>query len=251
LQYTGQYTDPTSGYQYLRARWYDPSTAQFLTVDPRQDTTGTPYAYTGNRPTNATDPTGLDASDWGTAVVGTFDGFTFGATKWARQQLGVDDPAMYCTAVYQQSHLGGMIDGTLASFINPESVVTAFARAAPVAEASVGAARLGETVSPLGRTYENSETYLNDVAAHYKINLRGVKPVWDYGLGSGVKGLTKSTEGGWMIRINPGFADEPDLANTIAHELSHARDFQKGLSSSEGPAYDSGDALEEWINGLR
>jgi hypothetical protein len=78
-----------------------------------------------------------------------------------------------------------------------------------------------------------------------------VDPVWDYELAPGVKGLTKSTEGGWRIRIKLGFADEPDLANTIAHELSHARDFQKGLTSSEGPAYNSGDALEEWIDGLR
>jgi hypothetical protein len=34
----------------------------------------------------------------------------------------------------------------------------------------------------------------------------------------------------------------------MAHELSHARDFQKGLTSAEGPAYAAGDALEEWIN---
>ena len=78
-----------------------------------------------------------------------------------------------------------------------------------------------------------------------------MKPVWDYDLAPGVKGVTKPSEGGWTIRIHPGFAHEADLANTIAHELSHARDFQKGLPSLEGPAYDSGDALEEWIHGLR
>jgi predicted SprT family Zn-dependent metalloprotease len=54
-----------------------------------------------------------------------------------------------------------------------------------------------------------------------------------------------------VIRINPNFADEADLANTIAHELRHARDFQKGRTSPEGPAYQSGNALEEWINGRR
>ena len=30
LQYTGQYTDSESGLVYLRARYYDPATAQFL-----------------------------------------------------------------------------------------------------------------------------------------------------------------------------------------------------------------------------
>jgi RHS repeat-associated protein len=121
----------------------------------------------------------------------------------------------------------------------------------PAAEAATAAARLGRTVSPLGRTYEGYDTYLTDVANHYGINLRGVQPVFDYSLSPGVKGLTRASEGGWTIRINPGFANEPDLANTLAHELSHARDFQKGLPSPEAPAYASGNALEEWIYGLR
>lgn len=59
LQYTGQYTDPESGLVYLRARYYDPSTAEFLTVDPDVFETGAPYAYTGDDPLNATDLTGL------------------------------------------------------------------------------------------------------------------------------------------------------------------------------------------------
>ena len=36
-----------TGYVYLRARYYDPTTAQFITVDPLVDSTGTPYGYTG------------------------------------------------------------------------------------------------------------------------------------------------------------------------------------------------------------
>jgi RHS repeat-associated protein len=54
----GQYTDPT-GLIYLRARYYDPSTGQFLTIDPDVDSTRTPYAYTAGNPLNATDPSGL------------------------------------------------------------------------------------------------------------------------------------------------------------------------------------------------
>ncbi len=59
LQYTGQYTDSASGLVYLRARYYDPATALFLTVDPAVDSTGTPYAYTGDNPLNYTDLLGL------------------------------------------------------------------------------------------------------------------------------------------------------------------------------------------------
>ena len=40
-------------------RYYDPATDQFLSVDPAVMQTGQPYAFAGNDPLNATDPTGL------------------------------------------------------------------------------------------------------------------------------------------------------------------------------------------------
>jgi len=63
--YAGQYTDPETGLQYLRARYYDPQTQNFLTRDPLTPTTRTPYTYTNNSPTNNTDPTGLDCAGTG------------------------------------------------------------------------------------------------------------------------------------------------------------------------------------------
>ncbi|MGK3205090.1 RHS repeat-associated core domain-containing protein [Amycolatopsis sp. MEPSY49] len=60
LRYTGQYTDAESGLVFLRARYYDPATAEFLTVDPDVDVTGTPYAYAGGNPVNAVDLSGRD-----------------------------------------------------------------------------------------------------------------------------------------------------------------------------------------------
>lgn len=59
LQYTGQYVDTESGLMYLRARYYDPATAQFMTIDPLVALTGTPYAYVGGNPTNGSDASGL------------------------------------------------------------------------------------------------------------------------------------------------------------------------------------------------
>jgi len=41
------------------ARYYEPSTAQFLTRDPLDETTGEPYAYAADDPINGADPTGL------------------------------------------------------------------------------------------------------------------------------------------------------------------------------------------------
>ena len=38
--YAGEYTDGKSGLVYLRARYYDPSTEEFLSRDPLVETTG-------------------------------------------------------------------------------------------------------------------------------------------------------------------------------------------------------------------
>lgn len=59
LGYAGQYTDAETGYQYLRARYYDPKTTQFLTLDPLVAQTGEPYGYATANPVNASDPAGL------------------------------------------------------------------------------------------------------------------------------------------------------------------------------------------------
>jgi RHS repeat-associated protein len=64
FRYAGQYKDSESGLYYLRARYYDPGTAQFLTRDPMVTITMSPYGYVGSNPLNATDPTG-DCGLWG------------------------------------------------------------------------------------------------------------------------------------------------------------------------------------------
>jgi RHS repeat-associated protein len=59
LGYDAQYTSSDTGLIYMRAREYDPATAQFLSVDPLQAITGEPYSYAGDNPLNTSDPTGL------------------------------------------------------------------------------------------------------------------------------------------------------------------------------------------------
>jgi RHS repeat-associated protein len=59
LQYDGQYTDSETGYQYLRFRYYDPPTGQFLTPDPIFPLTRERYQYVEDNPLDATDPYGL------------------------------------------------------------------------------------------------------------------------------------------------------------------------------------------------
>jgi RHS repeat-associated protein len=63
LQYDGQYTDAETGFQYLRARYYDSSTGQFLTEDPAYQETGSRYGYAGSDPLSASDPSGESLGD--------------------------------------------------------------------------------------------------------------------------------------------------------------------------------------------
>lgn len=70
LLYDGQYRDTENGLYYLRARYYEPITAQFLTRDPLESITRSPYGYVGGAPSDRTDPTGM-------ATVGICGGANF------------------------------------------------------------------------------------------------------------------------------------------------------------------------------
>jgi RHS repeat-associated core domain len=61
--YTGHVNDPDTGLVYMQARYYDPSTGRFLSVDPVQPAAGNSfnfnrYDYTSNNPVNHIDPDG-------------------------------------------------------------------------------------------------------------------------------------------------------------------------------------------------
>ena len=64
VRFAGEYLDAESGLYYLRSRLYDPSTGQFISLDPAVTATREPYAYVHDNPMNGVDPTGLD---WGAA----------------------------------------------------------------------------------------------------------------------------------------------------------------------------------------
>jgi RHS repeat-associated protein len=62
LLYGAQYRDAETGLYDMRARYYDPATAQFLSRDPLADLTRSPYGYVEDNPLNAADPTGLNST---------------------------------------------------------------------------------------------------------------------------------------------------------------------------------------------
>jgi RHS repeat-associated protein len=85
LRWNGQYQDADTGLYYLRARYYDPSTAQFLTRDPIEALTLQAYSYGGGNPLNMVDPTGLWFGGVDTALgaaIGGVVGTVFGAGSY-------------------------------------------------------------------------------------------------------------------------------------------------------------------------
>ena len=67
-------------------RYYDPTTQQFLSVDPMLDDTETPYAFVDGDPVNAIDPNGLDCGIFSFAC-SAYDA-TAGAVKKAAKVVG-------------------------------------------------------------------------------------------------------------------------------------------------------------------
>jgi RHS repeat-associated protein len=115
LQYTGQYTDSETGYQYLRARYYDPTTTNFLTLDPLVSITGDPYSYTSGDPIDGNDPTGLwphkphwlNLQNIADASAAFGDTVSFGLTRKVRQHFGYDNVINYCSGWYTGGQIAG------------------------------------------------------------------------------------------------------------------------------------------------
>ena len=102
LGFAGEYTDIETGFVYLRARYYDPATGQFLTRDPLAASTRDAYGYTAGNPLNTTDPSGQAPwDDW--CIDNPFDGDDAGCNTIVEQHpevaQGVADVA------------GGTLDG--------------------------------------------------------------------------------------------------------------------------------------------
>jgi RHS repeat-associated protein len=79
LQFDGQLTDGESGYQYLRSRYFDPRTGQFLTPDPLLPLTRSRFGFGANHPIDRSDPLGLGAAaDWAPTADWSKLGYSFG-----------------------------------------------------------------------------------------------------------------------------------------------------------------------------
>jgi RHS repeat-associated protein len=88
FRFAGQYQDPSateSGFYYLRARYYDPATGGFISLDRIVSTTRQPYAYSTDSPLDNADPSGLTTFGWclGAAAAWGIGGFVQGCLQVA------------------------------------------------------------------------------------------------------------------------------------------------------------------------
>lgn len=115
FKFAGEYLDEDTGFYYLRARWYDPQTTQFTTVDPILNSTHLAYGYTAGNPLSFTDPLGLDfGQDLTQLGLGTLDGLTGGLSTEITNAIA---PGLInsCSAAFAW----GVGTGTVASFLIP------------------------------------------------------------------------------------------------------------------------------------
>ena len=123
FQFAGQYLDSESGLYYLRARYYDPQTAQFISRDPAVTSTREPYVYVYDNPVNLTDPAGLDVwGDFQNVILAASQGLPDwarhgeaaafgGAASWVGQthsDLLSCDPGRVANGVFQSVLVAGL-----------------------------------------------------------------------------------------------------------------------------------------------
>ncbi|MCA9701697.1 MAG: RHS domain-containing protein, partial [Myxococcales bacterium] len=116
--------------------------------------------------------------------------------------------------------------------------------------------RLGEAVPPIEKTLDMAlepQLYIDAAVKKYGINLRGsgqqIHAIYNPDLVSAGKSRAATPN---VIEIGPAaLRDESELANTIAHELNHARSWLRGGDAPEATAYPAGNALSDYIAGLK
>ncbi len=125
LGYDGQYTSGDTGLIYMRARVYDPATAQFLSVDPIAPISLAPYNYAYDSPVNAVDPTGLLSwEDVSEAAAGALDTLTFGGSTQLAGKIFDFNAA--CANFGTAGEIGGVVGVGLGLFDGETEAELAF-----------------------------------------------------------------------------------------------------------------------------
>jgi RHS repeat-associated protein len=126
FRYCGQYLDTESGFYYLRARYYDSSTGQFLSRDPIISLTRQPYLYDRGSPINGSDPDGL----WPLNLQAGWNAFKGSMSDWNSWRSGFQNLSTTSHAIAGACGLAAFIPGTQEVTIPCAVVFSAVAMAA-------------------------------------------------------------------------------------------------------------------------
>lgn len=150
LQYAGQYNDTTDNLYWLRARYYDPTTAQFLTRDPAEALTKAPYSYANDDPIDESDPLGLwgwnPISDISQAAGDVAGGVASGA-EWVYHHPA-DTAGLVLGAAAAATGVGAVIEG--ATFVGLGLSVASVGAGAAAAGLDANRCFSGDTVACVG-----------------------------------------------------------------------------------------------------
>ena len=182
LQYVGQYADSETGFTYLRARYYDPATALFVSVDALVAATLARFIYASNNPLNRSDPLGLE--DW-------WNPTTYDAATWGWIGVGLGATALALTGVGLIADLG----------IGAAAAVSAGAFAASVAGETIDAttcATSGDGIACGGAVFNGLATIGGGASLLAGASLEGIDiallPYAATGFGFNVGGAVKTQQ---------------------------------------------------------
>ncbi|ABA81806.1 RHS repeat-associated core domain-containing protein [Cereibacter sphaeroides] len=111
FNWNSQFTDPVSNLTYLRARWYNPETMRFLSLDPR--ITMNRYAYAMGNPIANSDPLGQSWEEIVGLIAGAIVGI--GATVLTGGVAGAAAAAVFGTECVAASIGAGALAGAVGS----------------------------------------------------------------------------------------------------------------------------------------
>ena len=227
---------------YLRARTYDPVTAQFLSVDPAVDQTGEPYSYAADNPVNLADPSGLS-----THSVCSQGSMRLGggvASVGVRACIAWDDRGGWASTL---SIMGGgvlspqSVETIQNALLRPSDALSALGSAAADVRRAIAEESLGGIFKALGGgqvawEFVYSQTNKNSVS-----QLEGLGSFESYGISLGpVRGGFSRTKSGFSIRFGANAGQPFDLSYTKGASYTWVHQFIQGVGAGSGGRFEVG-----------
>ncbi len=166
LLFPRQYFDQALGADDLPARWDDPGSAQFLSVDPLLAATETPFGDAGGDPVNGSDPTGLAGGPGEAGCTGRLAGLVMCPAEIAAVQAAagpvLSDIGSFVVAHHTAIEVGiGVALGVVAAATGVGAVAEGVAAFAAKGEAEAAATELSAQLGGVSLATGSASTLLD------------------------------------------------------------------------------------------